>query len=153
MERHLLPRRGRIWTWTTQEFLPKEPYAGGETAENFKPFGVALVQLDCSTAEPVAHRVTRTLELVDGIARDVDLDRGRLVGADARRSSLAGASLRYADLSHARLDQSTLVGARLAHCNLHRASREGTDTTGADLRGARPTDAARARAEDFRSSP
>jgi uncharacterized OB-fold protein len=45
MERHLLPRRGTLWTWTTQEFLPKEPYAGGETAETFRPYGVGLVQL------------------------------------------------------------------------------------------------------------
>jgi uncharacterized protein len=44
-ERHLLPRRGTLWTWTTQEFLPKEPYAGGETAETFRPYGVGLVQL------------------------------------------------------------------------------------------------------------
>src|SRR5262249_33021007 len=35
MERHLLARRGRLVTWTTQGFLPKEPYAGGETAETF----------------------------------------------------------------------------------------------------------------------
>jgi uncharacterized OB-fold protein len=45
MERHLLPRRGTLWTWTTQEFLPKEPYAGGETPETFRPYGVGLVQL------------------------------------------------------------------------------------------------------------
>src|SRR5690606_36586569 len=25
VERHLLPRRGTLWSWTTQEFLPKEP--------------------------------------------------------------------------------------------------------------------------------
>ena len=30
VEQHLLPRRG-LWTFTTQEFLPKEPYASGET--------------------------------------------------------------------------------------------------------------------------
>jgi len=46
MEQHLLPRRGTLWTWTTQEFLPKEPYAGGETMETFRPYGVGLVQLD-----------------------------------------------------------------------------------------------------------
>ena len=45
MERHLLPRRGTLWTWTTQEFLPKEPYASGETIETFKPYGVGLVEL------------------------------------------------------------------------------------------------------------
>jgi uncharacterized OB-fold protein len=46
MERHLLPRRGTLWTFTTQEFLPKEPYAGGETPETFRPYAVGMVQLD-----------------------------------------------------------------------------------------------------------
>jgi len=45
IEQHLLPRTGELWTFTTQGFLPKEPYAGGETAETFRPFGVGLVQL------------------------------------------------------------------------------------------------------------
>lgn len=45
MDRHLLPRRGTLWTFTTQDFLPKEPYASGETPETFKPYGVGLVQL------------------------------------------------------------------------------------------------------------
>ncbi|MCB1013637.1 MAG: OB-fold domain-containing protein [Acidimicrobiales bacterium] len=45
VERHLLPRRGTLWTFTTQEFLPKEPYASGETPETFRPYGVGLVQL------------------------------------------------------------------------------------------------------------
>jgi uncharacterized OB-fold protein len=45
MVERLLPRRGTLVTWTTQEFLPKQPYAGGETAETFKPFGVGLIQL------------------------------------------------------------------------------------------------------------
>ena len=31
--------------WTTQEFVPKLPYAGSETADTFKPFGIGLVQL------------------------------------------------------------------------------------------------------------
>lgn len=45
VERHLLPRHGTLWTFTTQEFLPKEPYAGGETMETFVPYGVGIVQL------------------------------------------------------------------------------------------------------------
>ena len=45
MARRLFPRRGTLIAWTTQEFLPKAPYAGGETQETFKPFGVGLVQL------------------------------------------------------------------------------------------------------------
>jgi uncharacterized OB-fold protein len=45
MEEHLLPREGTLWTFTTQEFLPKEPYAGGETIETFLPYGVGMIQL------------------------------------------------------------------------------------------------------------
>ena len=45
VERHLLARRGTLYTWTTQDFLPKEPYASGETLETFRPFGVGLVEL------------------------------------------------------------------------------------------------------------
>lgn len=42
----LLPRRGRLVSWTTQGFPPVVPYAGDETGESFEPFGVGLVQLD-----------------------------------------------------------------------------------------------------------
>jgi uncharacterized OB-fold protein len=42
----LLPRRGTLWTFTTQEFLPKNPpYAGTESAEDFTPYGVGYVEL------------------------------------------------------------------------------------------------------------
>ena len=34
---------------------------------------VALVQLDCSAAEPVTHRVTRALALIDATAPTVDV--------------------------------------------------------------------------------
>jgi uncharacterized OB-fold protein len=45
MGEHQLPRRGTLWTFTTQQFLPKEPYATGETQETFRPYGVGMVQL------------------------------------------------------------------------------------------------------------
>ena len=45
VERHLLPREGTLWTFTTQGFLPKEPYAGGETMETFRTYGVGIIQL------------------------------------------------------------------------------------------------------------
>jgi uncharacterized OB-fold protein len=67
----LLPRRGTLWTFTTQEFLPKEPYAGGETQETFRPYGVGLVQLDdvvrvearLTEADPRKLRIGMELEL------------------------------------------------------------------------------------------
>ncbi|MEM9255024.1 MAG: Zn-ribbon domain-containing OB-fold protein [Pseudomonadota bacterium] len=41
-----LPRRGTLWTWTVQRFMPKTPYNSGETPETFKPYGVGYVELD-----------------------------------------------------------------------------------------------------------
>ncbi|MEQ8483819.1 MAG: OB-fold domain-containing protein [Pseudomonadales bacterium] len=41
-----LERRGKLWTWTIQGFLPnRPPYDGPETPETFKPFGVGYVEL------------------------------------------------------------------------------------------------------------
>lgn len=72
MERHLLPQAGTLWTFTTQGFLPKEPYLGGETAETFAPFGVGLVQLGdeirvearLTEADPEKLRIGMDLQLV-----------------------------------------------------------------------------------------
>lgn len=72
VEAHLLPRRGTLWTFTTQGFLPKEPYAGGETQETFVPFGVGIVQLGdevrvegrLTEADPAKLRIDMEVELV-----------------------------------------------------------------------------------------
>jgi uncharacterized OB-fold protein len=40
-----LPRRGTLWTWTIQRFMPKSPYNSGETPETFQPYGVGYVEL------------------------------------------------------------------------------------------------------------
>jgi uncharacterized protein len=46
MDEVLLPKRGTLWTFTTQEFLPKNPpYAGEETAAEFRPYAVGYVEL------------------------------------------------------------------------------------------------------------
>lgn len=72
VEEHLLPRRGTLWTFTTQNFLPKEPYAGGETPETFRPYGVGVVQLGevvkvegrLTEADPDKLQIGMELELV-----------------------------------------------------------------------------------------
>jgi uncharacterized protein len=72
IERHELPRRGTLWTFTTQEFLPKEPYAGGETQETFRPYGVGMVQLGdevrvegrLTENDPAKLRIGMEVELV-----------------------------------------------------------------------------------------
>jgi uncharacterized OB-fold protein len=40
-----LPRRGKLWSWTIQSFMPKRPYHTDETAETFRPFGVGYIEL------------------------------------------------------------------------------------------------------------
>ncbi|MEM7002475.1 MAG: Zn-ribbon domain-containing OB-fold protein [Pseudomonadota bacterium] len=45
-----LERRGKLWTFTLQCFLPnRPPYDGPETPETFKPFGVGYVELPDQT--------------------------------------------------------------------------------------------------------
>lgn len=45
VERTLLPADGRLWTWTSQGFLPKEPYLGASHPDDFEPWLVGLVEL------------------------------------------------------------------------------------------------------------
>jgi uncharacterized OB-fold protein len=45
MAEHLLPRRGRLWAWTTQEFPPPSPPYSGPTGKDFVPFAVGYVEL------------------------------------------------------------------------------------------------------------
>ena len=53
-----LGREGRLWTWTSQDFLPKAPYAGPETEADFAGYLVGYVEL------PEGVRViTRLLDL------------------------------------------------------------------------------------------
>lgn len=41
-----LARRGHLWSWTVQRFLPKSPpYAGPETPETFRPYALGYVEL------------------------------------------------------------------------------------------------------------
>ena len=40
-----LPRRGRLWTWTLQRFMPKSPYRSSETEQTFEPFGLGYIEL------------------------------------------------------------------------------------------------------------
>ncbi|HZR11759.1 MAG TPA: OB-fold domain-containing protein [Acidimicrobiia bacterium] len=45
MEEHLLPRRGRLWAWTTQSFPPPSPPYSGPTGDAFVPYGIGYVEL------------------------------------------------------------------------------------------------------------
>jgi uncharacterized OB-fold protein len=45
MAQELLPRRGRLWAWTTQHFPPPSPPYAGPAGADFVPFGVGYVEL------------------------------------------------------------------------------------------------------------
>ena len=40
-----LPRKGKLWSWTIQSFMPKAPYRSDETMETFRPYGVGYIEL------------------------------------------------------------------------------------------------------------
>ena len=72
VERIELPRRGRLWAWTVQHFMPKSPYHSSETEGTFQPFGVGYVELPgavrietrLTEANPARLKIGAELELV-----------------------------------------------------------------------------------------
>ncbi|MFE4963738.1 Zn-ribbon domain-containing OB-fold protein [Streptomyces sp. NPDC056660] len=73
VERVELPRRGRLWTFTTQRFRPPSPpYGGSDTPETFAPFGVGYVELPgvvrvearLTEPDPARLEVGQEMELV-----------------------------------------------------------------------------------------
>jgi uncharacterized protein len=67
-----LPRRGKLWAWTIQRFMPKEPYRSSETEQTFKPYGVGYVELPgalrietrLTENDPARLRIGAEMELV-----------------------------------------------------------------------------------------
>jgi uncharacterized protein len=68
MAERALPRRGRLWAWTTQEFPPPDPYSG-PSGDAFVPFGVGYVELPGEVK--VEARLTETTGL--SIGMDMEL--------------------------------------------------------------------------------
>jgi uncharacterized protein len=73
MEEALFDRRGTLWTFTTQNFIPKSPpYAIVETEETFVPYGVGYVEFEgqarvegrLTVADPAELRIGMTMETV-----------------------------------------------------------------------------------------
>jgi len=62
---------GILWSWTIQDFLPKEPYNSGETEIDFQPYGVGYVQMPSgikvesrlSVADPEKLRIGMAMRL------------------------------------------------------------------------------------------
>jgi uncharacterized OB-fold protein len=72
-----LPRRGRLWAWTIQRFMPKTPYRSAETDATFEPFGIGYVELPgalrvetrLTENDPTKLRIGDEMELVVYIHR------------------------------------------------------------------------------------
>ena len=72
IEEELLARRGTLFTFTTQGFLPKEPYAGPETEATFTGYALGYVELPgqvmvetrLTEPDPEALRIGMPVELV-----------------------------------------------------------------------------------------
>lgn len=68
-----LPRRGTLWTFTTQNFRPTSPpYAGNDDAQSFQPFALGYVELAgalkvearLTEPDPAKLRIGQEMELV-----------------------------------------------------------------------------------------
>jgi uncharacterized protein len=68
MAEHLLPRHGRLWAWTTQEFPPPSPPYTGPTGDAFVSYGVGYVQL----ADEV--KVKTRLTQIEGLRIGMDME-------------------------------------------------------------------------------
>ena len=73
MEEALFARRGTLWTFTIQNFIPKSPpYAVVETEETFVPYGVGYVEFEgqarvegrLTLNDPSKLRIGMTMETV-----------------------------------------------------------------------------------------
>jgi uncharacterized OB-fold protein len=71
MAEHLLPRHGRLWAWTTQEFPPPSPPYTGPVGDDFVPYGVGYVALGDEVR--VEARLTETEGLENGMAMELVL--------------------------------------------------------------------------------
>ena len=71
MGEHLLPQRGRLWAWTTQDFPPPSPPYTGPRGRDFVPFGVGFVELPGEVK--VEARLTETDPAVLTPGMDMEL--------------------------------------------------------------------------------
>jgi uncharacterized OB-fold protein len=75
-----LPRRGKLWAYTIQRFMPKPPYRSSETAQTFRQYGVGYVELPgalrvetrLTESDPARLHVGQEMELVVYIHRTDD---------------------------------------------------------------------------------
>lgn len=69
--------QGTLWSWTVQGFQPKPPYNGGETAENFQPYGIGYIEMPSGIKVESRLTVADPSKLIIGMPmRLVEFDYG-----------------------------------------------------------------------------
>lgn len=98
MEEVLLETRGTLWTFTTQEFRPKEPYKGPEDPErDWQRYGVGYIEL--GDAVRVESRLTVSDPTKLHIGMEMEL---RIVpfGTDGEGNDLVNFAFAPAGIEH-----------------------------------------------------
>jgi len=86
VERRPLARRGTLWTWTIQGFVPPvPPYRGA--VEGFVPFGVGYIELPEGLRVQARLTVNDPAALRIGMAMELTLE---TIGSDAAGRPVAG---------------------------------------------------------------
>lgn len=85
-----LPRRGTLWTYTIQRFMPKPPYNSAETRDTFQPYGVGYVEFPGAVRVEGIHPFGRTAERS-----------GMQQGAFAARAAMQDAGVDFKDMEFA----------------------------------------------------
>ncbi|HSV80150.1 MAG TPA: OB-fold domain-containing protein [Ramlibacter sp.] len=76
-----LGHRGRLWSWTVQDFCPKPPYDGVANEAEFRPYGLGYVEMACgikvesrlTLADPARLRIGMAMDLtLEAYRRDTD---------------------------------------------------------------------------------
>lgn len=68
-----LGREGKLWTWTIQTFMPKDPYLTDETPETFVPYGVGYVELECGLRVESRLRQNTIADLAIGMPMTLEI--------------------------------------------------------------------------------
>ncbi|HWI10652.1 MAG TPA: OB-fold domain-containing protein [Burkholderiaceae bacterium] len=69
-----LGHRGRLWSWTVQDFCPKPPYDGAENEADFRSYGVGYVEMACGIKVESRLTLADPARLHIGMAMELTLD-------------------------------------------------------------------------------
>lgn len=82
LESFELGRRGRLWSWTVQDFCPKPPYDGAASEADFRPYGVGYVEMACGIKVESRLTLADPARLHIGMEMELTLE-PHGIGADA----------------------------------------------------------------------